>query len=61
MEKDIITPKNVAKPVAPYASAIKVKAAGSLVFVPGVLSCDINGEVIYKGTFFLRQNRWSGT
>jgi 2-iminobutanoate/2-iminopropanoate deaminase len=49
MKKEIITPENVAKPVAPYACAIKVKAAGSFVFVSGVLSCDINGEVIYKG------------
>ena len=49
MKKEIITPQNVAKPVAPYASAVKVTAAGSLVFVSGVLSCDISGEVIHKG------------
>jgi len=49
MKKEIITPKNVAKPIAPYASAIKVKAAGSFVFLAGVLSCDIDGKVIYKG------------
>jgi len=49
MEKEIITPENVAKPMAPYASAIKVKAAGSLVFVSGVVACDINGEIICKG------------
>jgi enamine deaminase RidA (YjgF/YER057c/UK114 family) len=49
MKKEIIMPENVAKPAAPYAGAIKVKAAGSLVFIAGVLSCDINGEVIHKG------------
>lgn len=49
MKKEIITPKNVAKPIAPYASAVKIKAAGSLVFVSGVLSCDINGAVVHKG------------
>ena len=52
MKKEIITPENVAKPAAPYGSAIKVKAAGHLVFVAGVLSCDINGDVIYKGDIF---------
>ena len=49
MKKEIITPDNVAKPAAPYGSAIKVKSTGSLVFVAGVLSCDIDGNVIYKG------------
>lgn len=56
MKKEIITPDNVARPAAPYGSAVKAKAAGSLVFVAGVLSCDINGEVIYKGDI-LEQTR----
>ncbi len=49
MKREIIIPKNVAKPAAPYGSAIKVKAAGSLVFLAGVLSCDIEGKVIHRG------------
>ena len=49
MKKEIITPGNVAKPAAPYANVIKVKAAGNLIFVAGMLSCDINGEFICKG------------
>ncbi|MBN1627933.1 MAG: RidA family protein [Deltaproteobacteria bacterium] len=56
MEKEIITPKNVAKPAAPYGSAVKVKSTGSLIFVAGVLSCDIDGNVIYKGDI-LEQTR----
>jgi enamine deaminase RidA (YjgF/YER057c/UK114 family) len=49
MKREIITPATVAKPAAPYASAIKVTGAGGLVFVAGVVSSDINGEIIYKG------------
>jgi len=49
MIRQVIIPESVAKPVAPYASAIRVRAAGSLVFVAGVLSTDLNGKVINKG------------
>jgi len=49
MKKEIITPEKAAKPAAPYGSAVKVKMTGSLVFVAGVLSCDIDGKVIHKG------------
>jgi enamine deaminase RidA (YjgF/YER057c/UK114 family) len=49
MNKEIITPENVANPAAPYANATRVKAVGNLVFVAGMLSCDINGEVTCKG------------
>jgi enamine deaminase RidA (YjgF/YER057c/UK114 family) len=49
MKKEIITPGNVAIPAAPYSNAIRVKAAGNLIFVAGMLSCDIDGKVICKG------------
>lgn len=49
MKKEIITPDTVAKPAAPYASVVKVTAPGSLVFVSGVVSSDIDGNIIHKG------------
>jgi enamine deaminase RidA (YjgF/YER057c/UK114 family) len=52
MKKEIITPDTVAKPAAPYASVVKVTAPGSLVFLSGVVSCDIDGNIIYKGDIF---------
>ena len=49
MKKEIITPAAVAKPAAPYATAIKVSGAGSLVFVSGVVSSDLSGRIIHPG------------
>ena len=49
MKKEIITPDTVAKPAAPYAAVIKVTAPGSLVFVSGVVSSDIDGNILHKG------------
>jgi enamine deaminase RidA (YjgF/YER057c/UK114 family) len=49
MKKEIITPDTVAKPAAPYAAVVKVTAPGSLVFVSGVVSSDIDGNIIHKG------------
>lgn len=49
MKKEIITPDTVAKPAAPYASVVKVTAPGSLVFVSGVVSSDMDGNIIHKG------------
>lgn len=49
MKKEIITPDTVAKPAAPYASVVKVTAPGSLVFLSGVVSSDIEGNIIHKG------------
>lgn len=56
MKKEVITPDNVAKPAAPYSTAIKVNSAGNLIFVSGVVSSDINGEIIFEGDI-LRQTR----
>jgi enamine deaminase RidA (YjgF/YER057c/UK114 family) len=49
MKKEIIIPENVAKPPAPYASAIKIPATGNLVFVSGVVGTDMRGEIVCKG------------
>lgn len=49
MKKQIIIPETVARPAAPYASAIKVSGAAGLVFVAGVVSSDIDGRIIHAG------------
>lgn len=49
MSKEQVIADNVAAPAAPYAYAVKVRAAGTLVFVSGVLSSDLAGEVIHAG------------
>jgi 2-iminobutanoate/2-iminopropanoate deaminase len=49
MSKEVITPEGVASPAGPYASAVRVRAAGNLVFVAGVLSTDPSGEILHKG------------
>ncbi|MCC7461319.1 MAG: RidA family protein [Gammaproteobacteria bacterium] len=54
--KEIIIPDTVTRPAAPYASAIRVRAAGNLVFVAGVVSSDINGNILHKGDI-LEQTR----
>jgi enamine deaminase RidA (YjgF/YER057c/UK114 family) len=56
VKKEIISPTTVAKPAAPYASAIKVSGMGSLVFVAGVVSSDLSGRIIHKGDI-LEQTR----
>ena len=49
MEKEVIQPPNVCKPAAPYAPVIKVKGAGSLVFMAGMAPSDIEGKIICHG------------
>ena len=49
MKKETINPNTVSKPVAPYSTAVKVKGAGTLVFLAGVTSTDINGNIVYPG------------
>lgn len=49
MKKEIIAPETVARPAAPYASAIKVSGAAGLVFVSGVVSSGLDGRIIHAG------------
>ena len=49
MKKEVIRPSTVAKPAAPYATAIRVSGAGSLVFVSGVVSCGLDGRIVHAG------------
>jgi enamine deaminase RidA (YjgF/YER057c/UK114 family) len=56
MNKEILNPDTVAKPAAPYASVVKVTAPGTLVFFAGVVSSDIDGNIIHRGNI-LEQTR----
>ncbi|MCC7462032.1 MAG: hypothetical protein IT480_06160 [Gammaproteobacteria bacterium] len=47
MKKEIICPEGLARPAAPYASAIRVSGAANLVFVSGVVSCGIDGRITH--------------
>lgn len=49
MKKEVIRPSTVAKPAAPYATAIRVSGAGNLVFVSGVVSCGLDGRIVHAG------------
>ena len=49
MYREVIKPRTVAKPGAPYANAIKVRGFGSLIFIAGVLPNDIDGNIVCKG------------
>ena len=44
----IDTPK-LAKPYAPYAPGIRVRQAGSEIYISGVVPNDINGNIVCKG------------
>jgi 2-iminobutanoate/2-iminopropanoate deaminase len=47
--KEILVPDGVPKPAAPYATAVRVKAAGSFLFLAGVVSCDVEGALLFPG------------
>ena len=49
MKKEIVSPSTVAKPAAPYATAIRVSGVGNLVFVSGVVSCGLDGRIVHAG------------
>jgi 2-iminobutanoate/2-iminopropanoate deaminase len=49
LKKTVIQPPDVAAPVAPYSTAIRVQAAGGLLFVAGVVSCDVFGTLVNGG------------
>ena len=56
MKKTVIQPPDVAHPAAPYSTAIRVHAAGNLLFVAGVASCDMFGTIVNAGDI-LQQTR----
>jgi 2-iminobutanoate/2-iminopropanoate deaminase len=49
MKRQVIQPADVAVPMAPYSTAIKVQAAGGMLFMAGVVSNDVSGEIVHAG------------
>ena len=49
MEKQVIQPKNVYKPAAPYSPIVKITGAGNLIFLAGIAPSDIDGKVVCRG------------
>jgi enamine deaminase RidA (YjgF/YER057c/UK114 family) len=49
MQVEIINTPKLAKPYAPYAPGIRVKKAGSEIYISGVVPNDINGNIVCKG------------
>jgi len=49
MEKEIINPEGLCKPVALYSHAIKVKSAGHLLFIKGSTARDKDFNLVGKG------------
>ena len=49
MEKTIIETPEVARPVAPYSNAVRVKGAGNLIFVAGMAPVDVEGHIVCRG------------
>lgn len=49
MEKEVVLTPMLAKPYAPYAPGIKVKKAGNLIFISGVVPNDVKGDIVCKG------------
>jgi len=59
MEIDIINIPKLAKPYAPYSAGVRVRQAGSEIFISGVVPNNVNGEIVCKGdiTGQMRQMR----
>ena len=49
MEKEIVETPTLAPAYAPYAPGVKVKKAGSMIFISGVVPNDVKGNILYKG------------
>ncbi len=49
MEKETILTPTLAEPYAPYAPGVKVKKAGSMIFISGVVPNNVKGEIVFKG------------
>jgi enamine deaminase RidA (YjgF/YER057c/UK114 family) len=49
MEITIIDTPKLAKPYAPYAPGIRVRKAGSEIYISGVVPNDVNGNIVCKG------------
>lgn len=49
MEINIIDTPKLAKPYAPYSAGVKVRQAGSEIFISGVVPNDVNGNIVCKG------------
>jgi enamine deaminase RidA (YjgF/YER057c/UK114 family) len=49
MEVQIINTPKLAKPYAPYAPGIRVRQAGSQIYISGVVPNDIEGNIVCQG------------
>jgi 2-iminobutanoate/2-iminopropanoate deaminase len=49
MEKETVLTPSLARPYAPYAPGIKVRKAGSFIFISGVVPNDVGGNIVYSG------------
>jgi len=49
MERKVIQPENVYQPAAPYAPVLKIRGAGSFIFMAGIAPADINGKIVCRG------------
>ena len=49
MKKQVIQPKNVYKPAAPYSPIVKITGAGNLIFMAGIAPGDIDGKLVCRG------------